>query len=109
MKLLPKKIDIEKARLEERKRQIDEGIHLAKKIDALRQTALSEEKALREWRKNSLAAVQKEIDDYIIVKENLRVQTEEAEVHRKKLIEPLDKEWEEINRIKSELNRKNNL
>lgn len=103
MKLLPKKQDIDRQKNLELKKEIDSGIALATRIDKLRETKTSEEKALFEWRDNSLKLVQKEIDDYITVRDNLKKQTEEAEVYRKKLIEPLNEEWREINKEKDSL------
>lgn len=102
MRLLAKKIDIEKAKNDERKKEIDSGVALATRIDKLRETSANEEKRLKEWRIESIRIVQKEIDDYITVRDNLKIQTEEAEVYRKKLLEPLDEEWAEINKIKSQ-------
>lgn len=96
MKVLPKQQDILKAKNDERKKEIDEGIALANRIDKLRETKTNEERQLGLWRENSIRTIQKEIDEYLTVKENLRVQTEEAEVLRRKLIEPLDKEWNRI-------------
>lgn len=103
MKVLPQQKDILKAKADERKKEIDEGVALAARIDKLREMKVNEEQALFQWRETTIKTIQKEIDDYITVKENLRIQTEEAEVRRKALIEPLDKEWEEINKIKAEL------
>lgn len=102
MKLLPKK-EIDKQKADERKRLIDEGMALAKSVDKLRETRAIEEKNLREWRLDNVTRIQQEIESYLEVKENLRKETEAMEALRKKLIEPLDKEWEEINKIKQEL------
>lgn len=103
MKLLPRKIDIDKVKAQERKQEIDSGIALAKSVDKLRETKLLEAKQLKEWREANLKVVQQEIDSYIEVRDNLKKQTEEAEVYRKKLIEPLDKEWAEVNQTKAQL------
>jgi chromosome segregation ATPase len=102
MRLLPRKQDVEKAKNDERKKEIDSGIALATRIDKLRETSANEEKRLKEWRSESIRLVQKEIDDYITVRDNLKKQTEEAEVYRKKLLAPLDDEWKEINSIKNQ-------
>lgn len=103
MKLLPRKQDIDKEKNLERKKEIDSGVALATSIDRLRETKVNEERQLQEWRDASIRLAQKEIDDYLEVKENLRKQTEEAEIYRKKLIEPLDQEWENINLEKMEI------
>jgi hypothetical protein len=105
MKVLEKKQDIQKLKNEERKREIDDGIALATRIDKLRETKANEEQALFTWRETALREIQKEIDDYITVRDNLQVQTEAAEVHRKKLIEPLDTEWKELNKEKEDIEK----
>lgn len=105
MHILPKKQDIDKQKANERKIQIDEGVALAKKIDMLREASLQEEKQLFEWRENNINKVKAEIEDYIIVRDNLKTQTEEAERHRKALLEPLDEEWVEINKVKDQLEK----
>lgn len=64
MKLLPKsEVDLKKA--QERKGEIDEGLKLAKKIDALRQAVVEEERKLTLFRRASLETIQKEIDDLL--------------------------------------------
>jgi len=103
MKILPKKTDIDKAKADERRREIDEGMKLAKSVDKLREARLAEEKSLKEWRDNNLAKVQQEIDSKIQINDGLKIEIKEAEAHKKKLIEPLDKEWKEINLAREEL------
>lgn len=108
MNLLPKKIDIDRQKNIELKKEIDSGVALATKIDKLRETALNEERQLKVWRENSIKVVQKEIDDYLTVKENLRIETEKAELHRQELLIPLDKEWKELNTAKVKVNKELN-
>lgn len=97
MKLLPQKKDIDKAKAQERKQEIDSGLSLAKSVDKLREQLALEKKNLFEWRTANIASVQQEIDSYLETKENLRIEIEKQEEYRKKLIEPLDKEWAEVN------------
>ena len=106
MKLLPKKSDIDKAKANERKQEIDSGIALAKKVDALREAKLQEEKSLREWREGSIRKVQEEIDSYIETMRSLKKQVDAAFEQRNKLLEPLNKEWEELNLEKLSLKEK---
>lgn len=103
MHILPKKQDIDREKNLERKKEIDSGVQLATRIDKLRETKANEERALFEWRKNSIKLIQREIDDYITVRDNLKNQTEEAEVYRKKLLEPLDNEWILLNQEKNNI------
>lgn len=86
--ILPKKIDIDKAKASERKIQIDEGVALAKKIDFLRETALKEEKNLFEWRENNLNKVKYEIGQFIEERDNLEKQNNEARQIRDALLKP---------------------
>lgn len=49
----------------ERKQEIDKGMELAKKIDALRATLLEEKERLERFRTETVKAVQAEIDALI--------------------------------------------
>lgn len=59
--LLPSTKDVQKERTEERRNLIDEGIKIARKIDSLRDTLGKEERALKQFRDNSMSIVLKEI------------------------------------------------
>jgi hypothetical protein len=61
------------------------GLQLAKKVDALREARAEEEKNLENFRTQTIARVQKDIDSKILEKENLR----------KELI-PLQNEWKRL-------------
>ncbi len=97
MKLLPTRMDINKAKADERKREVDEGLSLARKVDALRETKADEERKLLEYRAGMIAKVQAEIDAYISERDSLRRENENLIETRKELIKPLDEEWKEIN------------
>ena len=97
MKLLPTRIDINKAKADERKREIDEGLSLARKVDALRETKSNEERKLLEYRSGMIAKVQAEINAYVSERDSLRRENENLIETRKELIKPLDEEWKEIN------------
>lgn len=56
----------------QRKRQIDEGLELAKKIDVLRRTYLEEEAKLNTFRTVTVMEVQKEIDELIKKRDSLK-------------------------------------
>lgn len=80
MKLLPKnEVDLKKA--EERKGSVDEGVKLARKIDALREAASDEETRFSKFRIASLAILHKEIDSLIekkkILEESITTLSEE--------------------------------
>jgi len=95
MKLLPKKtIDVQVAA--QRKAQIDEGVVIAKKIDALRQTYGSLEtqhKAFLDGMKKSLDDSNRKLIESIAHK---KLEIEELEEKRSRLLEPLTYAWEEV-------------
>ena len=103
--ILPKKTDIDKQKNDERKRFIDEGIVLAKKVDKLRETSANEEKQLKDWRESSLKLVQADIAKFIEEKETLKHEIEEATREREALLKPLTKEWEKANEFKAFLSQ----
>jgi hypothetical protein len=101
MKLLEKN-KIRQNITEQRKADIDQGIILARKIDVLRETLLKEEQKAEKFRTETLAQIQKEIDDKMkendgLKRNSLIVEIQGLEEKRAKLLEPLDKEWEEVN------------
>lgn len=108
MKLLPKKVDIDKAKVQERKMEVDAGLDLAKKVDSLRQAKDTEEKNLKEWREKSIKSIQYEIDQYLEERDNLKKQNDEARTLRNELLKPLNSEWEEVNKVKEELSKERN-
>lgn len=59
--LLPSAKDVQKERTEERRNLIEEGIKIARKIDTLRDTLGKEERALKQFRDNSMKVVLSEI------------------------------------------------
>ncbi len=99
MRLLPKQ-QIDKERNDERKKDIDYGVTLAKKIDALRETKFEEEKALSDWRAIAVKGVQDEIDSLTEDRDNLFKDNTEARRIREELLKPLDAEWIEIHDAK---------
>ena len=102
MKLLAKKHVNTLIQLE-RSQQVQEGVGLAKRVDALRETVAKEEQQLREYRAHAIAEVQKEIDTKLEELEQVRSEVKEATELRNTLLKPLNKEWQELNLEKSEL------
>jgi hypothetical protein len=71
MRLLDKKtIAVQKS--EERKKEIEEGVKLAKSIDALRETHAKEQVSLKNFRDAMLRSIKEEIDTLIKQKESLK-------------------------------------
>lgn len=103
MKILPQKKDIDRAKASERKLQMDEGLALAKGVDALRKSKLLEEKSVEEYRLKVRSLVQGEINQLVEEKEKLRLQNEDARNQRNELLKPLNTEWEKVNAEKERI------
>lgn len=109
MKLLPKQ-EVNKAKAQERKQEIDTGLALARKVDSLREIKVTEEQNLKKWREESIAAIKYEIGQYCEERENLKKQNYEARKIRQELLKPLNEEWLTINLAKEEIeNRKKEI
>jgi len=102
MRLLDKKTIVQQKNLE-RKREIDEGVKLANKVDSLRETAAKEEKNLFQFRDANLAQVKKDIDRLLNQKEALNNELEALSKQREVLQEPLDREWVKVRDKQKEL------
>jgi len=105
MKLLTKS-EQSKAKALEKNREIQEGLKLAKRVDALREISAQEDKALKEFRKNSLAEISKEISKEASKKEELEKEVKELEDRKTEALKPLDLEWDKVKVAKEELTRK---
>lgn len=62
IKLLPKS-EIAKAKVKDRQLEIQEGAKLASRVDNLRETVATEEKALSDFRREALSSIQKDIEE----------------------------------------------
>lgn len=98
MKLLSKQ-EITQQKGTEHKRDIDEGLKLARKIDNLREVSSKEEQNLKKFRDESLSSTKKEIDTLIEEKATLTKDVDFLREQRKKLIEiPLNLAWKDIDK-----------
>jgi len=98
-RLLPKKlVNVELAT--QKKQQIDQGLALAKKVDAVRETLGEEEQRLETFRTQSIARVQQEIDANLRQKESLEQAIRQRKEELGLLQIPLDKQWEEANKAR---------
>lgn len=102
MKLLPKQL-INTAKATERKKEIDEGLALARKVDALRELKATEEQELLKWRENSLKTIQYEIRQFIEERNSLKEENIHARKINDDLTKPLTSEWTRINSEKESL------
>lgn len=103
MKILPAKKDLDKVKSQERKLEIDNGMALAKRIDALRETKDKEEQQLREWREGSVNKVKEEIAVLVYERDTLKKQNEQATIKRDELLKPLTTEWALVDKAKAQL------
>lgn len=95
MRLQPKRqINTEVAT--QKKSLIDQGIALAGKVDALRETKLQEEQRLDRWRKESIAQIQSQIDLKIRESDSWELKIRDRKEELRILQKPLDEAWESI-------------
>lgn len=80
----------------QKKSQIDEGLFIAKKIDSLRQTLTGLEKQHRDFINGMQSELNIQIQPLIDKIANLKLEIEDLENKRRKLLAPLTKEWEEV-------------
>lgn len=83
-KLLPKQ-EIVLLKGAERKREIDEGLKLAKKIDLLRQTASEEEANLKKFREESLKVIKEEMSKIITERDGIIIEIVELKQQKNDL------------------------
>jgi hypothetical protein len=94
-RLLSKR-EVDKAKSIDRKREIDEGMKLAKRVDTLRETAVKEEKGLDDFRRQQLEAIQAQIDPKIVELDALAGEIRRLKVQREALLVPLQEREAEV-------------
>lgn len=104
MKLLDKKSIVEQKN-SDRKREIEEGVKLARSIDSLRETHTKEQLGLKKFRDASLEAIKQEIQTFLVKKEALVEEVKELEHKRRTVLAPIDlkREWKKIDEDKNEI------
>lgn len=104
MKLLDKKV-IAEQKSSERKREVEEGMKLAKSVDALRTTHAEEQQKLKKFRDETLKLIKVEIGDLEKVRESLKKEIVVLEEKKKKAQAPIDlsNEWKKTEIVKREL------
>lgn len=100
MKLL-KKSEIASAKASDQKREMDEGLKLAKNVDSLRHIRAEEEASLKKFRYETVTTINKEITHLSKKKDTLVSEVASLEEKKKEAIEPLDKLWEAV-RVKQD-------
>lgn len=104
MKLLDKKTANAEVATQ-KKQQIDSGIKLAKKVDALRETLGEEEKNLETFRTETVKGVQIEIDSLIRQKDTIKEEINVLNRQKAKALVPLEVEWERVRRVSVKLEK----
>lgn len=107
MRLLPKS-EIAQRKADARKTEIDEGMRLARRVDALRETLANEEVSLAKFRNETVAMIHNEIKTEREKLTLIQAEVATLTVKREELLVPLDKEWQEVKKHKEELEIYNN-
>lgn len=104
MKLIDKK-DIIVQKSQERKREIDEGVKLAKSVDTLRETHLKEQDGLKKFRDATLASIKSELDVLVNKKSTILDEIGTLEQRKRDALAPIDlkNEWNEVEKTKQNL------
>lgn len=95
MKILPRKIANEVIQ-DKKRQQIDEGLLIAKKVDALRGSLLELENQRAYFIEQTSSAINIATSQVYQDKQELENEIKDLEKQRKKLQEPLDKEWKKV-------------
>jgi len=102
MKLLSKD-EINKAKQEEQRMAIDQGVALAKRVDTLRALTSDEERNMNEFRVSALEVLKKDISEFEEQRSTLSIEVSDLTERRKQLLAPLDTEWKRVNDKDAEL------
>lgn len=105
MKLLSK-LDVTRAKVNERKIDIEEGAKLARKIDTLRETSSREQDNLKKFKDESVKELHKEVLSKQAEIEELNRIIEVKKKVKEELEKPLTDEWQKINDAIAELEKK---
>lgn len=102
MKLLGKQ-DIAKLKASEKKRDIDEGLKLAKRVDSLREVHADEEASLEKFRHETLANITAEITERSHELSTITVEVAKARRARDEALKPLDDERNALAKERNDL------
>lgn len=92
MRLMAKS-DIDKAKAAAQRQSIDEGLKLAKRVDALREVSAAEEASLERFRSETLKVIHAEITEVTEKRDTLKKEVADLEALKVELQKPLDEEW----------------
>lgn len=94
LRLLPKE-EIQKKKADEKFREIQEGLKLAKRVDSLREIQSQEEASLAEFRKKTLESIHEETTAKAKERDSLISEVETLEKRKEEALQPLEDEWSE--------------
>lgn len=100
---IPSKQEVSTSKALERKREIDEGLKIANKVDTLRKLASTEQNNLIKFRDESLQSIKEEIANYVDSRDSLQREVDALKEQRVSLQIPLDKEWIIVNLAKQDV------
>jgi chromosome segregation ATPase len=86
-----------------KKKLIDEGLSVARKIDKMREEMLNLQKQQREFIEGTKSAIEKETKGVSEALEHLKTEVSMLVAEREKLKEPLDKEWTQLKEVQKKL------
>lgn len=95
MKLLSKQ-ELDTAKASDRKREVDEGVKLARKVDRLRETAASEQTALNNHRATMLREIEGQIKSFEVARDALVEELAQKTEERNTLLVPLKQKEEAL-------------
>lgn len=101
--LLPKKIDIDRAKADTRQREIEEGMNLARKVDEIRKLRVEQEVALKQWKEVTLKQAQQEIDEKVKERDSLLIEIARLNALKEEAQKPLTDEWNMVRNEKETL------
>lgn len=100
---LLKKSEVDQKKASDRKREMDEGLKLARRVDSLREVMAQEEAALKTYRASTLSVIQDEINEKNKTLIPLRAEVADLETRRALALAPLDAERERLQKQALEL------
>jgi len=104
MKLLSK-TEVIAVKAQERLVEVQEGLKVARKVDALREAAAKEETSLELFRSETLKKIHEEIKSVTDTRDALKEEVRQLEQDKKEALKPLDAAWQEVNVAKDTANR----
>lgn len=96
------KHEIQRRKSEERRQEIEEGLKVARRVDALRETLASEETSLEQYRSSTLKAIQNDLQETADKKNSLLSEIAILERRRSQLQVPLDAAWSQARALREE-------